>query len=542
MKQADDDFIAGMGMKQAPGPGAAVVKSSPAKSPKSLPSDADLRNIGIDTSTMSAEEKRALGLDGSDPAKAAALAEAVDRLRIESGPSKQTSPAAEKGTKGGTISDWAGKDTGTSNKPMSERKKAAAAVWDDISSDEEDPRVSDGRWKPKPMLVGKNFLEQQLAERTHWEPLKPGFITSGAPPTPPMKSKQAEMARMWRNKTQAKKGGKVNMKEFGVMAMLGAGGKGVKRDKALSAFMSSKKNENAGGVTADTAGKSTATRGGGFKKFGQAVLQQSNAGPVTENWSPKRTGVSFADDSNSTHSKVLDLTGKAQAPLVNNALVLSGRSRWGTYEEDDTYANAVKAALGAMGVEIRGGHRRGGRNVSVESHRAAVLLGVGGTGTDTLGESANFLTDPEWLRSLLEFVSKGGVLVVQGDGEPAERVFSLFNLPWRFAPSGRERADFSWNRECLVTSRDASSEHWRGWNGGFRVYNARSALLTGVNVEHAVFTRPDSFGEIEAEESLLAAVAAATYGDGLVCFVGDDNGEEETVDLVARLATTPRVG
>jgi hypothetical protein len=357
-----------------------------------------------------------------------------------------------------------------------------------------------------------------------------------------MKSKQAEMARMWRNNTAAKKGGKVNMKEFGVMAMLGAGGKGVKRDKALSAFMSSKKNENAGGVTADTAGKSTATRGGGFKKFGQAVLQQSNAGPVTENWSPKRTGVSFADDSNSTHSKVLDLTGKATAPLVNNALVLSGRSRWGTYEEDDTYANAVKAALGAFGVEIRGGHRRGGRNVSVESHRAAVLLGVGGTGTDTLGESANFLTDPEWLRSLLEFVSKGGVLVVQGDGEPAERVFSLFNLPWRFAPSGRERADFSWNHECLVTSRDASSEHWRGWNGGFRVYNARSALLTGVETIHAVFTRPDSFGEIEAEESLLAAVAAATYGDGLVCFVGDDNGEEETVDLVARLATTPRVG
>ena len=39
-----------------------------------------------------------------------------------------------------------------------------------------------------------------------------------------------------------------------------------------------------------------------------------------------------------------------------------------------------------------------------------------------------------------------------------------------------------------------------------------------------------------------ARVAAATYGDGLVCFVGDDNGEEETVDLVARLATTPRVG
>ena len=59
-------------------------------------------------------------------------------------------------------------------------------MWDDISeSDEEDDRPEkSGRWKPKAMLIGKNFLEQQLAERTHWEPLKPGFILSARRPRP----------------------------------------------------------------------------------------------------------------------------------------------------------------------------------------------------------------------------------------------------------------------------------------------------------------------------------------------------------------------
>ena len=242
----------------------------------------------------------------------------------------------------------------------------------------------------------------------------------------------------------------------------------------------------------------------------------------------------------------MDLTAKAAAPLVNNALVLSGRSRWGTYEEDDAYAVAVKSALGDRGVEVRGGHRRGGMNVSVESHRAVVLLGVGGSGADTLGESANFLTDAAWLRSLLEFVRRGGCLVLQGDGEPAERMFSLFGLDWRFSPNGRERADFTWNPVCGATARDGG-RHWHGWNGGFRVYNARCALLTGVAASDCVFIRGDAFGNDssgergEEEEEAFAAVAAAAYGDGLVCFVGDDNGEEESVDLVARLATTPRV-
>ena len=105
-----------------------------------------------------------------------------------------------------------------------------------------------------------------------------------------MKSKQAEMARKWRNKTSAKKGGKVDYKEMGVMALLGVGGKGVKRDKRLSTFMAEtssskgKKGENAG-ATADEVmkGKAVAGGGGGFKRFGQAVLQQNNAGPVSEN-------------------------------------------------------------------------------------------------------------------------------------------------------------------------------------------------------------------------------------------------------------------
>ena len=75
--------------------------------------------------------------------------------------------------------------------------------------------------------------------------------------------------------------------------------------------------------------------------------------------------------------------------------------------------------------------------------------------------------------------------------------------------------------------------------------------MTGVAESERVFVRGDAFGTSvgqvsdgnsgEEEEEAFVAVAAAAYGDGLVCFVGDDNGEEESVDLVARLATTPRV-
>ena len=72
--------------------------------------------------------------------------------------------------------------------------------------------------------------------------------------------------------------------------------------------------------------------------------------------------------------------------------------------------------------------------------------------------------------------------------------------------------------------------------------------MTGVAASDCVFIRGDAFGNDssgergeEEEEEAFAAVAAAAYEDGLVCFVGDDNGEEESVDLVARLATTPRV-
>ena len=87
-----------MGMKQAPPPpGAPSPDKSPAgKGKNQPPSDADLLQIGIDASTMTAEEKAALGLDGSDPAKAAALAEAIDRLRVESG----SSPGAKNPTQG----------------------------------------------------------------------------------------------------------------------------------------------------------------------------------------------------------------------------------------------------------------------------------------------------------------------------------------------------------------------------------------------------------------------------------------------------------
>ena len=90
-------------------------------------------------------------------------AEAIERLRVESGSSPKSAEKTTQGdaTGGGKIKEWGGEDA----EPTSERKKKAAAVWDEISeSDEEDDRAEkSGRWKPKAMLIGKNFLEQQLA-------------------------------------------------------------------------------------------------------------------------------------------------------------------------------------------------------------------------------------------------------------------------------------------------------------------------------------------------------------------------------------------
>ena len=71
---SDDGFIAGMGMKQAPPlgtpghPDKSPAGKGPTRSPQP-PSDADLLQIGIDASTMTAEEKAA--------AEAAALNESL---------------------------------------------------------------------------------------------------------------------------------------------------------------------------------------------------------------------------------------------------------------------------------------------------------------------------------------------------------------------------------------------------------------------------------------------------------------------------------
>ena len=147
-------------MKQAPPPpGAPSPDKSPAgKGKNQPPSDADLLQIGIDASTMTAEEKAALGLDGSDPAKAARAGRghrsSPSRIRILSGCEK-TNPRGRGGDGEGKIKEWGGEDA----EPTSERKKKAAAVWDEISeSDEEDDRAEkSGRWKPKAMLSVKTF-------------------------------------------------------------------------------------------------------------------------------------------------------------------------------------------------------------------------------------------------------------------------------------------------------------------------------------------------------------------------------------------------
>ena len=216
------------------------------------------------------------------------------------------------------------------------------------------------------------------------------------------------------------------------MALLGVAGKGVKRDKRLSTFMAEtssskgRKGENAG-ATADEVmkGKTVAGGGGGFKGLGRRCSGKAKAGrcrsyvavaaqkpkPKPKPRLVRRRGWFRGLGPHESRRASREQRPRAQRPEpVGN--LRGGRRLRGCRQ--------VRAGRPRRRGE--GGTGRGGMNVSVESPRGRPP-GRRGSGADTLGESANFLTDAAWLRSLLEFVRRGGCLVLRRPGEPASECF-----------------------------------------------------------------------------------------------------------------------
>ena len=184
--------------------------------------------------------------------------------------------------------------------------------------------------------------------------------------------------------------------------------------------------------------------------------------------------------------------------------------------------------------------------------KAVVFLGVGadlrrsyetefdGDGCRLVGASAARVD------ALRSFVERGGVFVVNGSGESAERAFGWFGLPWRFsgeAARGEYAPDARLRKKCFVfseTSKTPTLDAWARGERGFYVVKGES--IVHVAPEHRVFTRvgasalsPDAGGD----DDDACPLAAARFGLGAVVFAGDAGGGDATCELIASLACLP---
>ena len=279
------------------------------------------------------------------------------------------------------------------------------------------------------------------------------------------------------------------------------------------------------------------------------------------------------------------------------ACVVSCKSRWGRagldlddWNEADPFTRRVLDALRARGLGCAGARAAGFDDLrlspaSSRRPKAVVLVGVGGAG----GDVADMLTNRRWIEELVRYVEDGGVFIAHGEGDEIAEAFSWFGAPWTFG-GDYLRASYDFNRECdAVAEWDEWSGAWRDWSSGAAGrYDVKANCLMGVAKRHRAF-RPVAAFEDDAEttadavargrsgatragagstasgsgsgsgaaefdlaarlratgldpEGTLEACpfAVAQFGHGHVAFVGDVEGTDATVDLIARVATTPR--
>jgi hypothetical protein len=154
--------------------------------------------------------------------------------------------------------------------------------------------------------------------------------------------------------------------------------------------------------------------------------------------------------------------------------------------------------------------------------------------------------------ALRSFVENGGVFIVNGSGESAERAFAWFGLPWRFAGEAARR-EYAPNTDsrCFVFSspkiRNSTPtlDAWARGEQGF--YVVKGDGIVHVAPEHRVFTRvgasalsPDAGGRGHGADALdPCPLAAARFGLGAVVFAGDAGGGDATCELIASLACLP---
>ena len=279
-----------------------------------------------------------------------------------------------------------------------------------------------------------------------------------------------------------------------------------------------------------------------------------------------------ADDAEPAHAVCVVAPGSSLATdAAGDAPSAYGQTVVGLpdWEDADAATRGVVVALREAGAACAPlGFSRDETDVETDAldlrgKKAVVFLGVGGRrergavprddfddfdgdGCALVGASAARVD------ALRAFVESGGVFVVNGSGEHAERAFAWFGLPWRFA-NERARGEYEPNVEACdvwhLVSESRGSATLRAWARGERGFYAVAGFDGVVHVTPAqrVFTRvgASALSQEKRTDGSLANVrdpcplAAARFGLGLVVFAGDNGGGDATCELIASLACSP---
>ena len=136
--------------------------------------------------------------------------------------------------------------------------------------------------------------------------------------------------------------------------------------------------------------------------------------------------------------------------------------------------------------------------LDLRGKKAVVFLGVGGRrergavprdSIDFDGDGCALVgASAARVDALRAFVESGGVFVVNGSGEHAERAFAWFGLPWRFAKE-RARGEYEPNVEACdvrrLVSESRGSATLRAWARGERGFYAVAGFDGVVHVTPA---------------------------------------------------------
>jgi hypothetical protein len=247
-------------------------------------------------------------------------------------------------------------------------------------------------------------------------------------------------------------------------------------------------------------------------KCGDSTVELHEASSVHHDWivlgadgNPIITGI---EDTIEVDETPVDLSGLVSKFVLVSGLMFShencfySRGLQKVLSEDDlvdryTAIDLKKAEL----IEI----------LSSGIYTCCVLFGLGSSGPQGLKQ----VYHEDLRKTITKWIKAGGVFIIQGEGCISKVFKDWFKLPW--TPVSYERSVTELNRRC-------TSVPSRTFDKLPSSNSVKAVYLAGVKDEHNLY-----------KSGKNSAVAFAPIGKGRVCFIGDVNAEENTLEIIHQL-------